>query len=90
MNLHIRDLIDVPAVQTVIRLEEGTSHSKTITSSFVATEDVAAHLTILAGALKRGEGRGFFLEGDFGSGKSHFLAALYVAAVAAVCPVAGL
>jgi hypothetical protein len=76
MNLRIRDVIDVPAVQTVIRLEEGTSRSKAITSSFVATEEVTGHLTILAGALRRGEGRGFFLEGDFGSGKSHFLAAL--------------
>ncbi|MBN2035594.1 MAG: hypothetical protein JW768_02510 [Chitinispirillaceae bacterium] len=76
MNLRIGDLIEAPPVQTVIRLEEGASRSKTITGTFVATEEVTGHLTILAGALKRGEGRGFFLEGDFGSGKSHFLAAL--------------
>jgi hypothetical protein len=76
MNMRIGDLIDVPAVQTVIRLEEGTSHSRAISSTFVATEEVTGHLTIFAGALERETGRGFFLEGDFGSGKSHFLAAL--------------
>jgi hypothetical protein len=76
MNLRIGDLIEVPPVQTVIRLEEGTSRSRAITSSFVATEEVTGHLTIFSGALQRDTGRGFFLEGDFGSGKSHFLAAL--------------
>jgi hypothetical protein len=76
MSLRIGDLIDVPPVQTVIKLEEGTSRPKAITSSFVCTEDVTGHLTIFAGALGRDTGRGFFLEGDFGSGKSHFLAAL--------------
>ncbi|MBN1759470.1 MAG: hypothetical protein JW863_14170 [Chitinispirillaceae bacterium] len=76
MTLLIRDIIDVPPVQTVIRLEEGTSRSREITSSFVATEEVAAHLTIFSDALQSDTGRGFFLEGDFGSGKSHFLAAL--------------
>ena len=75
MTLHIRDLVDVPPVQTVIRLEDGASDAKAITSSFVCTEDVTNHFTMLGFALQRETGGGFFLEGDFGSGKSHFLAA---------------
>ena len=76
MIRRIGDLIDVPPVQTVIRLDEGSARSREITSSFVCTADVAGHLTVLAGALQRASGTGFFLEGDFGSGKSHFLAAV--------------
>ena len=66
----------IPPVQTVIRLEEGRSRPETITQSFVFTSEVSAHFTILADALLKPQGRGFFLQGDFGSGKSHFLAAL--------------
>jgi len=74
-TLHIGDLIEVPPVQTVIRLEEGLTRSEAIASSFVFTEDVSAHFSVLADALLKDHGRGFFLQGDFGSGKSHFLAA---------------
>ncbi len=66
----------VPPVQTVIRLEEGRSRPEAITQSFVFTTEVSAHFTILAEAFLKPRGRGFFLQGDFGSGKSHFLAAL--------------
>ena len=75
-NLTIGDLIEVPPVQTIIRIEEGKTRSASIIKSFVFTSEVAAHLTILADALLKDHGRGFFLQGDFGSGKSHFLAAL--------------
>ncbi|CAB1055644.1 hypothetical protein D1BOALGB6SA_377 [Olavius sp. associated proteobacterium Delta 1] len=76
LNLTIGDLIEVPEVQTVIRLEEGRTRSEQISHSFVFTEEVASHLTVLADSLLQDQGRGFFLQGDFGSGKSHFLAAL--------------
>lgn len=75
-NLRIGDLIEVPPVQTVIRLEEGRTRSESIANSFVFTSEVASHFTVLADALLKDHGRGFFLQGDFGSGKSHFLAAL--------------
>ena len=76
LTLRIGDLIEVPPVQTVIRLEEGRTHSFAIAESFVFTEEVSAHFSVLADALVKDHGRGFFLQGDFGSGKSHFLAAL--------------
>ena len=75
-SLTIGDMIEVPEVQTVIRLEEGRTRSAEISRSFVFTEEVASHLTVLADSLLQQRGRGFFLQGDFGSGKSHFLAAL--------------
>ena len=76
LALRIGDLIDVPPVRTVIRLEEGRTRSLAIAESFVFTEEVSAHYSVLADALVKDHGRGFFLQGDFGSGKSHFLAAL--------------
>lgn len=72
----IHDLVDVPPVQTVIRLEEGRSRSESITQSFVFTADVISHLAVISDALLKDHGHGFFLQGDFGSGKSHFLATL--------------
>ena len=75
-TLRIGDLIEVPPVRTVIRLEEGRTRSLAIAESFVFTEEVGAHFSVLVDALVKDHGRGFFLQGDFGSGKSHFLAAL--------------
>lgn len=72
----IGDLIEVPPVQTVIRLEEGQTRSEAISKSFVFTSEVTSHFAVLADALLKDHGRGFFLQGDFGSGKSHFLATL--------------
>ncbi|MBU0988237.1 MAG: hypothetical protein KKH68_13400, partial [Proteobacteria bacterium] len=72
----IGDLIEVPPVQTVIRLEDGRTRSESIARSFVFTTEVHSHFEIIAEALLKDHGRGFFLQGDFGSGKSHFLAAL--------------
>jgi hypothetical protein len=74
--LQIGDLIEVPPVQTVIRLEEGRTQSQSIAESFVFTREVGAHFSVLADAMLKDHGRAFFLQGDFGSGKSHFLAAL--------------
>jgi len=76
-SLKIGDLIEVPPVRTVIRLEEGRSSAGEIAASFVFTPEAAAHFSVLAEALLSGRGQGYFLQGDFGSGKSHFLAALY-------------
>ncbi len=72
----IRDLISVPPVQTVIRLAEGKTESEAIAKSFVFTDDVASHFAVFSDALQKDHGRGYFLQGDFGSGKSHFLATL--------------
>ena len=73
----IGDLVEVPPVQTVIRIEEGRTKSSEIANSFVFTGEVASHFTVIFESLLTDRGQGYFLQGDFGSGKSHFLAALY-------------
>lgn len=74
--MRIGDLIAVPPVQTVIRLEDGRTQPEAIARSFVFTPEVAAHVEVLCAALQKDCGQGYFLHGDFGSGKSHFLSAL--------------
>ncbi|MBN1576945.1 MAG: hypothetical protein JW913_10350 [Chitinispirillaceae bacterium] len=80
MNLakvKIGDLVRIPEVQTVIRLEADDSSIRKAAATFVVTADVGTHLHLLVESMKRLCGQGFFLQGDFGSGKSHFLSALF-------------
>src|SRR5690606_29460404 len=65
-----------PQVQTVIRLEQSISEADNIVNSFVFTADVDTHFQVLSQSFLQQHGQGYFLQGDFGSGKSHFLAAL--------------
>ncbi len=79
----IRDLVEVQTHPTVVRLdhlEEESAKGRDadwITSAYHVTEDVAAHLESLRRVLSDETGCGMFLIGQYGSGKSHFLA--YVA-----------
>ncbi|MCW3037505.1 MAG: hypothetical protein JWM17_2817 [Actinobacteria bacterium] len=68
----IADLVEVTAVETVVRLDGRPGRL----SELVLTADVAAALSAVLGATRRGRGEAFFLVGHFGSGKSHLLAAL--------------
>ena len=72
----IKDLIEVPEVQTVIRLEDDLHSSQNITKNFVFTSDVSSHWSVLSEAFLKDSGRCYFLEGSYGSGKSHFLSVL--------------
>lgn len=74
----VGDLIDVPEIRTVIQLRDlRDSHlRRMILSSFVVTEEVLNSLRSTLSALSGPEGRGIFLKGNFGSGKSHFLSML--------------
>ncbi len=75
-DCRISDLIEIPPVQTVIRLENSREAAQYAAGTFVFTSEVDTQIQILAQALARQYGQGYFLQGDFGSGKSHFLAAL--------------
>lgn len=75
-NYRIGDLIEIPSVQTVIRLENNREAAQSAAYTFVFTSEVDTQIQILTQALARQYGQGYFLQGDFGSGKSHFLAAL--------------
>ena len=71
----LRDIIDVPDVKTVIQLSD--IHDKVLkrrlAEDFILTSEVYSHLKTICGMIRDDEGAGIFLEGNFGSGKSHFL-----------------
>jgi hypothetical protein len=76
--LKIRDLIEVPEIKTVIQLKDlqESNLRQMILESFVVTAEVMKSLEMILRSLSGTEGRGVFLKGHFGSGKSHFLSML--------------
>jgi len=81
----ISDIIEVPPVKTVIELatvrDYDTENFEELTNlleTFVITEDIEKNLQIILDRIANhpNEGMGFFLTGNFGSGKSHFLSVL--------------
>lgn len=75
MSLLIRDIIDVPVVEAVVRLADSADPGRRagLAREFVLTRQVERNLGALASSIKEGVGRGHFLVGPYGSGKSHFL-----------------
>ena len=71
----IKDLIEVPEVRTVIQLSDSQDPKlrKFLTHSFLLTGEAKKVLTSLFHNISKKAGKGFFLEGNFGSGKSHLL-----------------
>ncbi|MDI6781708.1 MAG: DUF6079 family protein [bacterium] len=78
--MKIRDLIETPQVKTVIQLEDVHSRDEGVLeellNSFVFTEEVGFNFEVLFDAFSKPTGTGCFLKGNYGSGKSHFLAVL--------------
>ena len=77
-SLKIRDLVEVPDIRTVIQLEDvkDSNLRRMIVETFVLTSEVESNLQAVFTSLTGNEGRGIFLKGHFGSGKSHFLSML--------------
>lgn len=76
--MRVGDLIEVPEIKTVIQLKDlQESHlRRMILHSFVVTREVQDSLERILNSFSQPEGRGMFLKGHFGSGKSHFLSML--------------
>ncbi len=72
----IRELVEVQAHPTVVRLDHLAEPADWIVSAYQLTPDVDRHLASLRHVLSRDAGCGMFLIGQYGSGKSHFLAYL--------------
>src|SRR5215472_7192617 len=72
MAARIADLVDVTAAETVVRLDGAPGRL----DELVLTGDVTQSLMAVLEAAQGPSGAGFLLVGHFGSGKSHFLAAL--------------
>ena len=71
----IKDLVSIPRVKTVIQMSdiEDPELRDFLTSSFLLTDEVEDVLTAFFTDVSRHEGKGYFIEGNFGSGKSHLL-----------------
>ena len=78
MEKRLRDLIELPSVRTVIQLSDTSDPKlkKLIGESFVLTQEVYFHFLTILQSIKEGQGEGFFVLGNYGSGKSHFLSIL--------------
>ncbi|MDK2856306.1 MAG: hypothetical protein PWQ86_1519 [Bacillota bacterium] len=79
MNVpNMGELIAVPPVKTVIQLSDtrDAGAAREIVASFVLTEDAEFALSTVCRDLAQGRGRGYFLQGAFGTGKSHLLSLL--------------
>jgi hypothetical protein len=76
--IKVGDLIEIPEIKTVIQLKdiEESNLRQMILDSFVVTTEVLKNLEMILTSLSKPEGRGAFLKGHFGSGKSHFLSIL--------------
>ncbi|MCL4426353.1 MAG: DUF6079 family protein, partial [Firmicutes bacterium] len=76
--MKIADLISVPPVRTVIRLSDlrHPERSRELAETFVLTNEAEEALATILEAVAQGQGRGFFLQGNYGSGKSHLLTVL--------------
>jgi hypothetical protein len=76
--IKVGDLIEIPEIKTVIQLKdiEEPGLRQMIVDSFVVTTEVMKNLEMILASLSRPEGKGAFLKGHFGSGKSHFLSIL--------------
>jgi len=77
-QLQIQDLVEIPDIRTVIQLEDlkNPDLRRMILETFVLTREVVENLKAVFTSLSTQEGRGIFLKGHFGSGKSHFLTML--------------
>lgn len=75
----IRDLIEIPDVETVIQVSslaacDENDRRRRFIDTFVITEDIFGGLHAVFSSLSREHGSGFLLKGGYGSGKSHFIA----------------
>ena len=75
----IADLITLPEIKTVIRLNEVLKpQAEVLQTELVLTKEVNRAFQAIFASLAEEKGKGFFIEGGYGSGKSHFLACLYL------------
>lgn len=82
----LRELIAIPerieAADYVIKLDEGVSRHEQTIRDYVVTDAIAGAITegldLVADSLTQQSSRGAFLDGSFGSGKSHYLAILHL------------
>ncbi|MGA1827889.1 hypothetical protein [Microbacterium sp.] len=86
LNSPLRDLIHLPerveAADFVIKLDESVARHEQTIKDYVVTDAIAGAigdgLDLVSSALRGQSSRGAFLDGSFGSGKSHYMAVLHL------------
>ena len=73
--LKVGDLVHVPPVRTVVRLADLDDHTlrRQLVESFILTGEVSFTLATILEKMAAARGEGFFVIGNYGSGKSHLL-----------------
>jgi len=73
--LKIGDLVTIPPVRTVIRLADLSDSSlrRHLVETFILTGEVTLAISTILGKIADLKGEGFFVIGNYGSGKSHLL-----------------
>lgn len=82
----LRDLVTIPqrveAADFVIKLDEGVARHEQTIKEYVVTDAiakaVAEGLDLVGSSLSGQKSQGAFLDGSFGSGKSHYMAVLHL------------
>jgi len=76
--MKIKDLVEVKDVRTVVQMADiqDPKLREFLTESFVITDEVEKVMLSFFNDLINKQGKGYFLEGNFGSGKSHLLSVL--------------
>ena len=80
----LRDILDLPhevkKSDFVVRLSEGVAHPKRIIETYAVTPDIVQNLDRALGfvqsAIRERNSEASYIDGSFGSGKSHFMAVL--------------
>ncbi|MFO7952291.1 MAG: DUF6079 family protein [Bacillota bacterium] len=73
--MKVKDLIQVPPVRTVIRLADlhNSELRRHMVETFILTSEVTFTLNNIFKKIAASRGEGFFVIGNYGSGKSHLL-----------------
>jgi len=75
----IGELIHLPEIKTVVHLKDALGpEGKSLQTELVLTNEVSRAFQAIYYSLAEERGKGFFIEGGYGSGKSHFLACLFL------------
>ncbi len=81
-SYRIGDLITIPLVETVIQLEQvqvrDRERTHNLLRQFVITREIEQAFQVVFHHIRHQQGLGGFVKGNYGSGKSHFLAVLYL------------
>jgi len=65
-----------PQPETTLDLSRSVAQPETTVSTYVFTDSIRGHFEKILEHVARGEGQGFWIQAEYGAGKTHFLATL--------------